>query len=103
MRAPYDLKSQYWPLEEQETLYRNSKSLSPIFPLLLTQAWPLLCFLLSDQLVITQYPHNLECNWGPAPSPIPVQYSLNDVFSRYQVSLAFLSFLIDRTSDRKGC
>ena len=26
MQAPYDLISQYWPLEEQETLYRNSKT-----------------------------------------------------------------------------
>ena len=92
MRAPYDLKSQYWPLAEQETLYRNSKSLSQFFLLLLTLAWTLLCFLCSDQLVITQFPHNLDCNWGAAPSPIPVQYSLNDVFSRYQVSLVFLSF-----------
>ena len=54
MLAPYDLASQYWPLEEQETLYRNSKA-SPIsffFD-------PLLISLLRspDQLVITKHPH----------------------------------------------
>ena len=31
MQAPYNLPSQYWPLEEQETLYRNSKALCPSF------------------------------------------------------------------------
>ena len=71
MLAPYDLRSQYWPLEEQEKLYRNSESLSKFFSLLLTQAWSL--SLSSDQLVITKYPHLSYSNHATTqPDHIPV-------------------------------
>ena len=87
MLPPYGLKSQYWLLEEQKTLYRNSKdSLLSFFVTILILLVPS-----PDQLVITQFPHSLERNWGAAPCAIPVQCSLNDVFSRYQVTLVFLS------------
>ena len=72
MRAPYDLKSQYWPLEEQEVQYRNSKPflISPKIAL----SPP------TDQLVITQYPHDMSYRFGARPRLIPVQYSFNNNF-----------------------
>ena len=54
MRAPYELISQYWPLEEQETLYRNSKAVAIPFVLIL---FNLLIISSLDQLVITKHPH----------------------------------------------
>ena len=54
MRAPYDLRSQYWPLEEQEMLYKNSNALANTFALIFFN--PLVIFP-SDQLVITKHPH----------------------------------------------
>ena len=53
MQAPYDLISQYWPLEEQKSLYRNSKA-SPIifssFHSRLTLALPQISLLLPNQV-----------------------------------------------------
>ena len=53
MRAPYNLISQYWPLEGQETLYRNSKALAIPFVLLVLNLLFISCL---DQLVITKNP-----------------------------------------------
>ena len=71
MQAPYDLISQYWPLEEQETLYRNSKTccLSFFVPI------PLSLVPSPDQLVVTQFPHR-SYSETTCPYPIPV----NDYF-----------------------
>ena len=66
MRAPYDLIFQYWPLEEQETLYRNSKALDILFILIVFNLFFVSCL---DQLVITKHPHT---NSSRRPRLIPV-------------------------------
>ena len=60
---------QYFPLEEQEILYRNSKHCPHVFP------YPILSLispLFADQLVVTKYPHLSYSKNEERPDLIPV-------------------------------
>ena len=59
---------QYWPLEQQESLYANSKhTCTP-------HTCPDPFFIpFPDQLVITKYPHATYAKYGARPALIPVR------------------------------
>ena len=60
---------QYFPLEEKDILYRNSKSNPHAFP------YPVLSLInhpFADQLVVTKYPHLSYSKYEERPDVIPV-------------------------------